>query len=367
MSVSRYYGRTQKELIELTRDTFVKNRTFDRSYSSIKQLAQDSHEIHGTQSLNRNFLTRTTPTSPTSVHTNDLMNASSKSTSNLNTTSMSVGNSNRKTNHTSFHDMDSWTHGSHTLDSRLAQRYKNDTESDVDNEDEGYLNKIKSKSLANKTRLRENRRTPENTRQKINSNMNKIHARREVKDLKEERHLHTDYAQADYDEPNRLLSEPNSYQNSKMTDVIDDGKTSFNTSHSIFSSHSSISDADRLGHSIPAISLTLRLSSPSLLSSPRPSSVSSSSSSCFSFHASNAARRAQVDDVDVKKTQSLPKLRECIDLVQLNQLPSANARSYRDDTTDGPTYDDVHCKTLIDSLDLSVSEPKHDCIPTVCR
>lgn len=65
----RYYGRTQKELIENTRENFSKNRSFDRSYHSMRCISQlggvggtggSSGQINGTQSLNRNLASRST-------------------------------------------------------------------------------------------------------------------------------------------------------------------------------------------------------------------------------------------------------------------------------------------------------------------
>jgi hypothetical protein len=71
----RYYGRTQKELIESARENFSKNRSFDRSYHSMRSISQICGErgergssvgptnnatINGTQSLNRNLASRST-------------------------------------------------------------------------------------------------------------------------------------------------------------------------------------------------------------------------------------------------------------------------------------------------------------------
>lgn len=64
--ISRYYGRTQKELIESARENFSKNRLFDRSYHSIRSIGNlnsigsNNLIINGTQSLNRNLASRST-------------------------------------------------------------------------------------------------------------------------------------------------------------------------------------------------------------------------------------------------------------------------------------------------------------------
>jgi hypothetical protein len=64
----RYYGRTQKELIETAREHFSKNRSFDRSYHSMRSISQFGNPnassgggmVTGTQSLNRNLASRST-------------------------------------------------------------------------------------------------------------------------------------------------------------------------------------------------------------------------------------------------------------------------------------------------------------------
>ncbi|RNA19460.1 pleckstrin domain-containing 1-like [Brachionus plicatilis] len=65
----RYYGRTQKELIENARENLAKNRSFDRSYHSMRNISHYNYSgssgainFHpqGTQSLNRNLASRST-------------------------------------------------------------------------------------------------------------------------------------------------------------------------------------------------------------------------------------------------------------------------------------------------------------------
>ncbi|CAF0994899.1 unnamed protein product [Brachionus calyciflorus] len=65
----RYYGRTQKELIENARENLAKNRSFDRSYHSMRNISHFNYSgssgainFHpqGTQSLNRNMASRST-------------------------------------------------------------------------------------------------------------------------------------------------------------------------------------------------------------------------------------------------------------------------------------------------------------------
>ena len=68
IKIYRYYGRTQKEVIENARESFPKNRAFDRTYNSmrsINNIASEStsvkagaQQISGTQSLNRNLCSR---------------------------------------------------------------------------------------------------------------------------------------------------------------------------------------------------------------------------------------------------------------------------------------------------------------------
>lgn len=65
----RYYGRTQKELIENARESLAKNRSFDRSYHSMRNISHYNYSgssgainfhAQGTQSLNRNLASRST-------------------------------------------------------------------------------------------------------------------------------------------------------------------------------------------------------------------------------------------------------------------------------------------------------------------
>jgi hypothetical protein len=339
----------------------------------MKNIAQDLSEINGTQSLNRNFITRTTPTSPAHVHSNDLMGASSKSTSNLNTSSTTkpiVLGSNRNT---TYHDAaDSWTHGSHTLDSRLGceQSHNNDSKSsDIDADDDydgSYLMKIKNKTLVNRLNNRPSKPDAnESSRQKqqptSNGNMNKIHSRKEIKDINP---MSIDPAQALYEEPNRVLiiKDPQNNQRAtnESTTMIDDGKIRLNKCHrySILSSYSSLSETDFIenySRSFLNFSSSLKFSS----SSQQASSCTSQSSLHSSFSSSSSSFAAYVDYVGqiiTEKAKSLPKMRQCVvDLVQMNKLPSINACSFQDDTVDG-SFDNDHAKNIIDTLDLSVGQ-----------
>jgi hypothetical protein len=297
---------------------YVRNRVFDRSCSSMKNIEQDLADMNGTQSLNRNFYVRTTPTSP--MH---LMNVTSKSTSNLNTTTKTASIKNRKTKqNNSIHHTDSWIHGSHTLDSRLDQQSysKNSTESDLDNDDDdGYLGKIKSKNLAYRTR-RNTEKTIEDQHFKPQPNMNKIHARREIKDtlrVREERQHEDEHSltQANYEDSNNGLT---SHQNAKQKDTADDGKTSLTRSHSILSSYSNLSKMDYMENALIELSLSLKFSSPSILTEASLAiSSTRSMSSSPSFNIQNPTAKEVAENRPTR-------LRKSIDAVEIQCLSNVH-------------------------------------------